>query len=79
MEIAIYSEYANCAIAPTLLDTQEACDREPLLNPQGISGALSLPLAHINLDSFVTAHSQAFQKIGGEIIPLLSPQRFLDL
>jgi len=66
--IAIYSEYANCAIAPTLLNTQEACDREPLLNPEGINGALLLPHAHVNFDSFVTAHRQDFQKLGGEII-----------
>jgi glycine/D-amino acid oxidase-like deaminating enzyme len=65
---AILAQYDNCAIAPKLLNVQEACDREPLLNPEGIGGALFLPHAHINLDSFVTAHSQAFQKLGGEII-----------
>lgn len=64
----ILSQYANCAIAPTLLTAQEAGDREPLLNPLAISGALLLPHAHINLDCFVTAHSQAFQRLGGKII-----------
>jgi glycine/D-amino acid oxidase-like deaminating enzyme len=64
----ILSQYANCAIAPTLLDAQQAGDREPLLNVKGISGALLLPHAHINLDSFVNAHSQAIQRLGGEII-----------
>jgi glycine/D-amino acid oxidase-like deaminating enzyme len=64
----ILSQYANCLIAPTILNAQEACDREPLLNPKGIGGALLFPHAHINLDSFVAAHSQALQKLGGEII-----------
>ena len=64
----VLSQYANCAIAPTLLNIQEACDREPLLNPHGISGSLLFPHAHINLDSFVSAHSQALQRLGGEII-----------
>jgi len=65
---AIVSQYANCAIAPTLLNAQESHDREPLLNTQAISGALCFPHAHINLDCFVKAHSQAFTNLGGEII-----------
>jgi len=65
---AILAQYVNCAIAPTLLNAQEACDREPLLNAQGIGGALLLPHAHVNLDSFVKAYSQALQRLGGEII-----------
>jgi glycine/D-amino acid oxidase-like deaminating enzyme len=64
----IIGQYANCLIAPTLLNSQEACDREPQLDPNGIGGALLFPHGHINLNSFVNAHSQAFQKLGGEII-----------
>ena len=66
--IAVLAQYKDCMIAPKLLTAQEASDREPLLNQAGIGGALLFPHAHINLDSFVTAHSQAFQKLGGEII-----------
>jgi glycine/D-amino acid oxidase-like deaminating enzyme len=66
--IAVLAQYEDCMIAPKLLTAQEAADREPLLNQTGIGGALLFPHAHINLDSFVTAHSQAFQKLGGEII-----------
>ncbi|MBD2179044.1 FAD-binding oxidoreductase [Pseudanabaena sp. FACHB-1998] len=62
------SQYASCAIAPTLLNAQEAHDREPLLNTQAISGALLLPHAHVNLDCFVKAHSQALESLGGEIL-----------
>jgi glycine/D-amino acid oxidase-like deaminating enzyme len=65
---AILAQYANCLIVPTLLNAQEACDREPQLNPKGIGSALLLPHAHINLDSFVDAHSHALQRLGGEII-----------
>jgi glycine/D-amino acid oxidase-like deaminating enzyme len=64
----ILSQYANCWIAPTVLDSQSACDRELLLNAQGIGGALLFPHAHINLNCFVNAHSQAFQKLGGQTI-----------
>jgi len=66
--IAVLAQYKDCMIAPKLLTAQEACDREPLLNHAGIGGALLFPHAHINLDNFVNAHSQAFQKLGGEII-----------
>jgi glycine/D-amino acid oxidase-like deaminating enzyme len=65
---AILAQYANCMISPTLLNAQEACDREPQLNVNGIGGALLLPHAHINLNCFVKAHQQAIQKLGGEII-----------
>jgi len=64
----ILKQYAKCAIAPTLLNAQESAEREPLLDANHIGGALLLPHAHINLDSFAKAHSQAFQKLGGEII-----------
>ncbi|MBD2189612.1 NAD(P)/FAD-dependent oxidoreductase [Pseudanabaena mucicola] len=64
----ILSQYANCWIAPMVLDAQSACDREPLLNAQSIGGALLFPHAHINLNCFVNAHSQAFQNLGGQTI-----------
>ena len=64
----ILSQYSNCAVTPTLLSSQDASDHEPLLNLQGINGALLFPHAHINLDSFVTAHSEALQRLGGEIL-----------
>jgi glycine/D-amino acid oxidase-like deaminating enzyme len=64
----ILAQYANCAIAPTLLNARQTGDREPLLNIDAIGGALLLPHAHINLNSFVEAHQQAFRKLGGEII-----------
>lgn len=64
----VLKQYAKCAIAPTFLTAQESVEREPLLDQNHIGGALLVPHAHINLDRFVTAHSQAFQQLGGEII-----------
>lgn len=64
----VLSQYADCAIAPILLNYQEAGDREPQLNTQGISGALLFPHAHINLNCFGQAHQQGFLKLGGEIL-----------
>ncbi|PZO39798.1 MAG: FAD-dependent oxidoreductase [Pseudanabaena frigida] len=64
----ILAQYSNCSIAPTLLNAQDAHDREPLLNRSAIGGALLFPHAHINLNSFVIAHSQAFRSLGGEIL-----------
>ncbi len=63
----VMANYANCAIAPQFLNPQEAVECEPLLNPDGISGALRFGHGHINLDCFVTAHSQNFQRLGGAI------------
>jgi len=62
------AQYADCLIKPTLLNAQEAGDREPMLNIKGIGGALLLPHSHINLHCFVKAHRQAFQKLGGKMI-----------
>ncbi|PZU95834.1 MAG: FAD-dependent oxidoreductase [Pseudanabaena sp.] len=64
----VLKQYAKCAIAPTFLTAQESTEREPLLDQNHIGGALLLPHAHINLDCFVAAHSQAFQQLGGEIV-----------
>ncbi len=65
---AILAQYTHCAITPTLLDAQEAHEREPLLNNQGISGALLFPHAHLNLDCFVKACTAAFQRLGGKVV-----------
>ncbi|OIP78108.1 MAG: FAD-dependent oxidoreductase [Oscillatoriales cyanobacterium CG2_30_44_21] len=64
----VLKQYTKCAITPTFLTAQESFEREPLLDRDNIGGALLLPHAHINLDRFVAAHSQAFQQLGGEII-----------
>jgi glycine/D-amino acid oxidase-like deaminating enzyme len=63
----IAASYAQFAIQPQLLDVQEACQLEPLLNPNAISGILRLPHAHINPEQTNRAYQQAFRRLGGEL------------
>ncbi len=59
----------NCfAIKPELLDVRQACELEPLLNPNAIAGALKLPHGHIHPQKTNNAYQQAFLRGGGEII-----------
>ncbi|BAY32846.1 hypothetical protein NIES2107_47400 [Nostoc carneum NIES-2107] len=59
--------YANCRIPPQLLTVTEACELEPLLNQDAISGALTVKHGHINAEKTTQAYIQAFLGIGGEI------------
>ena len=63
----IASNYAHFAISPQLLSVEEACQLEPLLNPQAIAGALRLPHAHIHPEKTNQAYQQAFRRLGGEV------------
>ena len=65
---AIAQNYASFAITPELLNVQDACLLEPLLNPNAISGVLKLPHAHIHPQKTTDAYLQAFQRHGGKII-----------
>ena len=64
----VAQNYAQFAIQPELLDVQQACQLEPLLNPSAIAGALKLPHGHIHPQKTNDAYQQAFQRCGGEII-----------
>ena len=61
----IEQNYNRFAIAPQLLDVQEACELEPLLNPNAISGALRLPHAHIHPQKTTQAYQAALIRNGG--------------
>ena len=63
----IAQNYNRFAIAPQLLDVQEACVLEPLLNPNAIAGALKLPHAHINPQKTTQAYQAALICNGGVI------------
>ncbi|MEA5536430.1 FAD-dependent oxidoreductase [Crocosphaera sp. XPORK-15E] len=63
----IAKTYQKFAIKPQLLTPQEACEREPLLNPNAMSGCLQLPHGHINPQKTNNAYQQAFLRLGGEI------------
>ena len=64
----IAQNYDRFAIKPELLDVQQACQLEPLLNPNAIAGALKLPHGHIHPPKTNDAYQQAFLRRGGEII-----------
>ena len=64
----VAQNYTQFAIQPKLLDVQQACQLEPLLNPSAIAGALRLPHGHIHPQKTNDAYQQAFQRCGGKII-----------
>ncbi|MCL1471541.1 NAD(P)/FAD-dependent oxidoreductase [Argonema antarcticum] len=58
--------YSNCAIPPRLLSIEEACAIEPLLNPDAISGALTVKHGYINPQLTAEGYCQAAIRAGGE-------------
>lgn len=57
--------HAHFATPPQLLNVQEACELEPLLNPQAIAGALTVKHGHIDAQATTDAYIQAFTRLGG--------------
>ena len=57
--------YANCSQVPAPIGVPEACDREPLINPEAIAGALLVRHGHVNPEQLVEAYVQAFTRLGG--------------
>ncbi|MEH2063518.1 MAG: FAD-binding oxidoreductase [Nostoc sp.] len=64
---ATAASYNHFAIPPRLLSVQEACELEPQLNREGISGALTAKHGHIHPEKTSLAYIQAFLRAGGEI------------
>jgi glycine/D-amino acid oxidase-like deaminating enzyme len=64
---AVAATYANFAIPPQLISVAEACELEPLLNPQAIAAALTVKHGHINAEKTAQAYIQAFIRAGGEM------------
>jgi len=64
---AVAATYANFAIPPQLISVAEACELEPLLNPQAIAGALTVKHGHINAEKTAQAYIQAFLRAGGKM------------
>ncbi|MEH2281816.1 MAG: FAD-binding oxidoreductase [Nostoc sp.] len=61
------ASYNDCAIPPHLLSIQEACELEPQLNREAISGALTVKHGHIHPEKTAQAYIQAFERAGGEM------------
>ncbi|MBW4535781.1 MAG: FAD-binding oxidoreductase [Pleurocapsa minor HA4230-MV1] len=65
---AVALNYDRFAVTPELLNVQDACTLEPLLNPNAISGVLKLPHGHIQAQKTTNAYIQAMLRNGGKII-----------
>ncbi|AFZ56348.1 FAD-binding oxidoreductase [Anabaena cylindrica FACHB-243] len=61
------ASYAHLTIPPTRLNIQEACELEPLLNKNAISGALTIKHGHIHPNKTAQAYIQAMLRLGGEL------------
>lgn len=61
----VAERYGTFEIKPQPLSVAEACEREPLLNPAAISGALLLGHGHIDPPATVQAYLRAFERSGG--------------
>lgn len=57
--------YANFATPPQFLTIESACELEPLLDPNGIAGALTVKHGHINAAKTAQAYIQAMQRSTG--------------
>lgn len=63
----IASAYSQFDLTPKLLNSKEAWEVEPLLNPDSISGALTVKHGHINPELTTQGYIQAMIRLGGEI------------
>jgi glycine/D-amino acid oxidase-like deaminating enzyme len=59
--------YQDVVIPPHLISIQEACELEPFLNPEAISGALTVKHGHVHPEKITQAYIQAMVDLGGEI------------
>ncbi|PAX53978.1 NAD(P)/FAD-dependent oxidoreductase [Brunnivagina elsteri] len=64
----VCQSYGHVAQPPRLLSIKEACLLEPLLNPDVISGALTVRHGHIEPEKTAQAFIQAFLRLGGELV-----------
>ncbi|HEY9653914.1 MAG TPA: FAD-binding oxidoreductase [Crinalium sp.] len=64
---AIAQSYSHFAMPPRLVSVAEACELEPLLNPDAIAGALTVKHGHISTTATTAAYTQAFTRLGGKV------------
>ncbi len=63
----IQAKYNQFATPPQLLDAHAACNLEPMINPDAISGAIYFNHAHVNPQLLVDAYQSGIIRHGGEI------------
>lgn len=61
----LVSTYQRFAIPPQFLTVAEAWEREPLLNPGGISGAFTVRHGQIRPENLNQGYCQGFKQLGG--------------
>ena len=59
--------YQDVVIPPRLISIQEACELEPFLSPEAISGALTVKHGHVHPEKITQAYIQSMIDLGGEI------------
>jgi len=64
----IAQKYRNFATPPELITTQEACELEPLLNPNSIGGAFTVRHGQISPEHLNNGYLQAFKRLGGNLV-----------
>jgi Glycine/D-amino acid oxidases (deaminating) len=60
--------YRNFATPPKLITVQEACELEPLLNPNSIGGAFTVRHGQISSENLNNGYLQAFKRLGGNLV-----------
>lgn len=63
----IAKNYARFITPPRLLTPEDACEIEPLLNPNGIAAAFTVPHGHISPEKTNFAYLDAFKRLGGTL------------
>ncbi|GAP97362.1 NAD(P)/FAD-dependent oxidoreductase [Leptolyngbya sp. NIES-2104] len=62
---ALIQNYSHFADPPKFLTVEAACEREPLLDPNGIAGALTVKHGHIDAGKTARAYIEAMQRSTG--------------
>ncbi|MGC9526502.1 MAG: NAD(P)/FAD-dependent oxidoreductase [Limnospira sp.] len=62
---AVAAHYPPFATPPRRVDVGEACELEPLLNPDAIAGAFAVRHGHICPEALNRGYCSAFQRLGG--------------
>ena len=65
---AVAQNYDRFTVTPEILNVQDACVLEPLLNPNAISGVLRLPHGQIQAQKTTAAYIRALIRHGGAIV-----------
>ncbi|MDY7024358.1 MAG: FAD-binding oxidoreductase [Cyanobacteriota bacterium] len=63
----IAAAYSKFITPPRLLTPEEACEIEPLLNPNAISAAFTVRHGHISPEKTNSAYLEAFKRLGGRL------------